>query len=1735
MMENSTAQAQLQVKLARALASSETQLCNVSRGQLEETSDRLKAVSRQLRMLLHTTAGALRGIADALKDSSFVARVRLPDALISSPEPSQPPKQMRPFLIAYGALFTILRRQPALLIEIVHRSGMAAAVALPILLCSVWGHLWRWDEERCLVLAAAHAVALRAAEVGVRRALEAGSLGERLCCTYLRMLPGGGAWLQAALGAELTCIIEESKHGLKLLIDPVDAYQSLSAEDRAEVDREVSAAAVGEHMKVMEMLSARSTALNAKCEAVLQALLASTPAAPRGLRLLCQLLQRRCRRPSDGLTGFAPSPAEAATDGLEGGDGGGALARELLLALLVAPAVACPEAYGVLLPAPVGREARRNLIALATALTRAAVLQPYGVKDGTPGGAPGGGGASAEARAAESWNLEGYWLQVDRLRELGMRCTAALVRGREGSDGGEQSTILELADSLAAEADATLGADRAPVALAAEAAIEAEVALATPPPLDVEIELTRLRTLHTMIEGKKAWLLGACGAREPLLMPLLEALQGATPVLAELGIIWDDEDGMCLSFEVGEPAVAGFGRKDAVERRERDSSSDSATAPEKKKAAISTDLGLAEAALMRLRHKLTNLFFRLPLASLHDETPPMTDGYLITDTPANLAADEGAEGASRAEATWASLRSVLSREAEEASAAGNDSQHTQVLECLGELDTIASLAQGEAAGACGTAPAAWVASVRGAVTAEVAKLTGKLASARAEWLGMARCCASAQSDSARLERSTSRMRLAHARAMLVRVLEEYDASVGRAGVLDAPVVPGAPVDPTGAVLDAGLATAVLEIVQAISKEAWWTVLSAREQSLTMCAIAAHWRPSENLSSLVATCGPNTTPLHQACSMMLAESDNGMVRLGVPVQRREWLRACAPAARELLRQANASAIPRAACGLLGELWRLLTEAPSVYTSGEGPGALDPLASPMQPTPADAAKAAAVDESASWAWLLLYCQDKESRRRARAEPSVDEIGLDADAVAAATLYMVPFFDDVVRGLEEIGSPTDDTTVDAGQAVALTMTAARRLLRAIEPLKVQSLLGQLMMGVEDEDEDEDEDEHGGDSPRLLKKKSVVKKKSSSLEAAPLPVHPWPWRMATLWERRWRLCLVRAQRDVCVLHAEGSAHAGALTRLRAAFVKLHAQQLACWVQSETLRCLTIGLTTSSSGANSLVSLSDDVMGFDEQKHAERHEHHDDVAALLDALRRQPRALAGALRRSGLMRARCPVAEQEAAVQMLLMSLYGNRTHVSDEAALMELIGALAVEGAPAVEGEEKGSREDAEGEEAAEPFIPIDVELRSSRSFFSKLVAAYFRMLSGGGAWLQATLGPLLAHIADESERGLRLLVEPMDAYLSLSPTERAEVDRDVEKGEVVAMDVHLLVVEVLSARSAALCAECEVLLQAVLSSVSSAPRGMRMLARTLSFALPSGATGALVALLYNTFVLPALTTPELYGLRLDGGEGLVSMRVRQNLSALATALEQLVSFVGEESLAQGSAPEGAKRYFSRRLLTAGPATAAASASALVEAPFVPPVMATLDEPIPCSHDAEAADYGADEADEAGGAGEAGEAGGAGGLHRACVPTEAAAGVGAALRMPRGARTVEAAGGGMIVRANEDEPLPLGLPGGAVVLTTSCLVTLLCFVRLHLHEQLPLPRTLAALLPDGLDEVLQESAASGFAAAAAAIAAVSSGMDILSKGTECWYERNGERKLATVLSVDYGDDPPFYVIRMD
>ena len=165
----------------------------------------------------------------------------------------------------------------------------------------------------------------------------------------------------------------------------------------------------------------------------------------------------------------------------------------------------------------------------------------------------------------------------------------------------------------------------------------------------------------------------------------------------------------------------------------------------------------------------------------------------------------------------------------------------------------------------------------------------------------------------------------------------------------------------------------------------------------------------------------------------------------------------------------------------------------------------------------------------------------------------------------------------------------------------------------------------------------------------------------------------------------------------------------------------------------------------------------------------------------------------------------------------------------------------------------------------------------------------MPGGAAWLQAALGAQVQRVVEESERGLCLMADAMDAYLSLPAALKAEVDRDVERGEVAALGEHLHVVEVLSARGAALCTSCEALLEGVLRAAPAAPAGLRRIARALRAAgsaeggggggggaVPASAGGAegeggeladmqlAVELLFLRYLVPALTQPEAYGER-------------------------------------------------------------------------------------------------------------------------------------------------------------------------------------------------------------------------------------------------------------------------------
>ena len=77
-------------------------------------------------------------------------------------------------------------------------------------------------------------------------------------------------------------------------------------------------------------------------------------------------------------------------------------------------------------------------------------------------------------------------------------------------------------------------------------------------------------------------------------------------------------------------------------------------------------------------------------------------------------------------------------------------------------------------------------------------------------------------------------------------------------------------------------------------------------------------------------------------------------------------------------------------------------------------------------------------------------------------------------------------------------------------------------------------------------------------------------------------------------------------------------------------------------------------------------------EERAAQHPEHPACAWLLARLRAQPRLLARGLRRSGLMRARCPESVQEGAVQLLLCSLYGSRWHASDEQDFLRLAEVL-------------------------------------------------------------------------------------------------------------------------------------------------------------------------------------------------------------------------------------------------------------------------------------------------------------------------------------------------------------------------------------------------------------------------------------------------------------------------------
>ena len=284
-----------ELKRVRALASSEQHLCSVARGELERATQTLVKRARQHRNLLHSLEGLERD-----------AYATFTPVLCSLTDPAVPPAALRRFLSVYGALITVLRRQPAALAGLLHRSGIAPASGAQLLLCCLYPQVWLPEEESALLRAIGRTIRLRAEEGD---ALAAGTLPDALISGFLRTMPGGAVWLQAAIGAQLERVIRESEQGLDMVND--------------------------------------GAALCAGCEALLEATLAVMGAVPVGLRQLGAAILASTRTASSDGSGASPAGASECCPPSEGCPKDLEMLRRLLVGMLLSRAAVRPEAYGV--------------------------------------------------------------------------------------------------------------------------------------------------------------------------------------------------------------------------------------------------------------------------------------------------------------------------------------------------------------------------------------------------------------------------------------------------------------------------------------------------------------------------------------------------------------------------------------------------------------------------------------------------------------------------------------------------------------------------------------------------------------------------------------------------------------------------------------------------------------------------------------------------------------------------------------------------------------------------------------------------------------------------------------------------------------------------------------------------------------------------------------------------------------------------------------------------------------------------------------------------------------------------------------------------------------------------------------------------------------------------------------------------------------------------------------------
>ena len=230
---------------------------------------------------------------------------------------------------------------------------------------------------------------------------------------------------------------------------------------------------------------------------------------------------------------------------------------------------------------------------------------------------------------------------------------------------------------------------------------------------------------------------------------------------------------------------------------------------------------------------------------------------------------------------------------------------------------------------------------------------------------------------------------------------------------------------------------------------------------------------------------------------------------------------------------------------------------------------------------------------------------------------------------------------------------------------------------------------------------------------------------------------------------------------------------------------------QADALRALAHGVSVDGP-INSPNSPSASTWQYDEGACAEVHSEHAGCAAVLATLRDRPELLALGLDRAHALRGRgCAESEAEAASQLLLCSVYGGaRHHSRDARGVVDLVGAITERLCLRCDDGGGGGGGDGESDGASRLM---------AGGLLPRLISAHLRNIPGGVAWLTETVGPhiervlVASDVGDDSTAaaengggggrvgGLRLDTDPMEAYCCLPDEVRAEVDRDVARGEV------------------------------------------------------------------------------------------------------------------------------------------------------------------------------------------------------------------------------------------------------------------------------------------------------------------------------------------------------------------